>query len=43
VELLIGISKEVAALYGHAWIETQGRVMGDSPEVIGRFATLLRF
>ena len=42
-DLLIGISKEAAGLQGHAWIEMQGRVMGDSPEVPARFATLLRF
>lgn len=43
VHLLIGISKDASAIHGHAWIETQGRVMGDNPEMTGRFATLLRF
>jgi hypothetical protein len=42
-ELFIGISKETAALHGHAWIETQGQVVSDSPTMTGRFATLLRF
>ena len=43
VELLLGISKEAATLRGHAWIEKSGGVLGDSPELTGRFATLLRF
>lgn len=42
-ELLVGVSKESATLQAHAWIETQGRVVGDSPEMTGHFATLLRF
>ncbi len=41
-ELLVGVSKESATFQAHAWIETQGRVVGDSPEMTGRFATLLR-
>lgn len=41
-ELLVGVSKESAIFQAHAWIETQGRVVGDSPEMTGRFATLLR-
>ena len=42
-ELLIGISKEAAALHSHAWIELRGRVIGDHPQIIGRFVILLRF
>lgn len=42
-ELLIGVCKEASALNSHAWIESQGMVMADSPDIIGRFATLLRF
>ena len=42
-ELLIGVSKEASAIESHAWIETQGRVMGDSQEMTRRFATFLRF
>jgi hypothetical protein len=42
-ELLIGISKEAAALHSHAWIELNGRVIGDHPQLIRRFALLLRF
>ena len=42
-KLFIGINKETAVLHGHAWIETQGRVVSDSPTMTGRFATLLRF
>lgn len=30
-ELLIGISKEAAALHSHAWIELRHRVIGDTP------------
>ncbi len=41
-ELLVGVSKESATFQAHAWIETQGRVVGDSPEMTGRFATVLR-
>jgi Transglutaminase-like superfamily len=42
-ELFIGINKETAALHGHAWIETRGQVVSDSPAMAGRFVTLLRF
>jgi hypothetical protein len=42
-ELLIGIDKEAAALHSHAWIELRGRVIGDHPQLIRRFALLLRF
>ncbi len=41
-ELLVGVSKESATFQAHAWIETQGRVVGDSPEMTENFATLLR-
>jgi hypothetical protein len=42
-ELLIGISKEAASLHGHAWIQLRRRVISDHPQIIRRFATLLRF
>jgi Transglutaminase-like superfamily len=42
-ELLIGISKEAAALHGHAWIQVRRKVIGDHPQIIRRFAILLRF
>ena len=42
-ELLIGISKEASVLNSHAWIESDGTVIGDNIAVIGSFATLLRF
>jgi Transglutaminase-like superfamily len=42
-ELLIGISKEAAYLHGHAWIQLRQRVIGDHPQIIRRFAILLRF
>lgn len=41
-ELVIGVCKEASALNSHAWIESQGKVMADSPDGVGRFATLLR-
>ena len=41
-ELLVVVSKESATFQAHAWIETQGRVVGDIPEMTGRIATLLR-
>jgi Transglutaminase-like superfamily len=41
-ELLIGVSKEASALNSHAWVETQGNIIGDSLEMTGRFAPLLR-
>jgi Transglutaminase-like superfamily len=42
-ELSIGISKDAAALHSHAWIELRGRVIGDHPQLIRRFVSLLRF
>lgn len=42
-ELLIGVSKETSDLESHAWIESQGRIMFDRPDMVGRFAMLLRF
>lgn len=42
-ELVIGVSKEACTLNSHAWIESHGKIMADTPDVIGRFATLLRF
>ena len=40
--LVIGVSKSAATLESHAWIETRGKVIGDSPKITGRFVTLLR-
>jgi Transglutaminase-like superfamily len=42
-ELLIGISKAAGTLRSHAWIELRRRVIGDHPQIIRRFAILLRF
>ena len=42
VELRVGITREAAALQGHAWIEKRGTVFADSPQLTGRFATLLK-
>lgn len=41
-ELLIGVTKE-ATLYGHAWIEMRGVVVGDNPAITERFVPVLRF
>jgi len=41
-ELLVGVNKEQALLHAHAWIETEGRVIGDRPEMTEQFAILLR-
>jgi len=41
--LLIGVSKVASTLESHAWIETQGRIMGDRPEMTARFVPVLRF
>lgn len=41
-ELVIGVCKNASALDSHAWIESQGKVMTESPAGIDRFATLLR-
>jgi hypothetical protein len=42
VELLIGVSKDATLFQAHAWVETQGRVIGDRPEMTARFATIHR-
>ena len=42
-DMFIGINKEATSLYGHAWIETQGMVIGDTAEMTRRFATVLHF
>ena len=42
-ELLIGVSIEASGLNSHAWVESQGNVLGDSEESAFHFATLLRF
>jgi transglutaminase superfamily protein len=43
VELLIGVRKEGALLNGHAWIESQGKIIADTLPMTSGFATLLRF
>ncbi len=40
--LLIGVSKGASTLESHAWIETEGTVMVDSPMLTRRFVPLLR-
>jgi hypothetical protein len=41
-KLLVGVNKEADIFHAHAWIETEGRVIGDTPELTEQFATLLR-
>ena len=41
-KLLIGVSKMASTLESHAWIEVKGKVVIDSPEMTGHFATILR-
>ncbi|HTY56224.1 MAG TPA: lasso peptide biosynthesis B2 protein [Candidatus Binataceae bacterium] len=41
-ELLVGVNKQQAVFNAHAWIETEGRVIGDRPETTEQFAILLR-
>ncbi len=43
VELLIGVRKEGALLNGHAWVESQGKIIADTVAMTSGFATLLRF
>jgi hypothetical protein len=43
VRLLIGVAKDAEALHGHAWVERGGKIVGDSSEVVKRFATVLAF
>ena len=40
--LVIGVSKVASTLESHAWIETEGTVMVDSPGLTRRFVPLLR-
>jgi hypothetical protein len=42
-ELLIGINKDTSVLQSHAWVESPGKILADSPEMAESFATLLRF
>ena len=42
-ELFVGVRREVSALHSHAWIESRGRILIDSPETAGSYATLLRY
>ncbi len=40
--LLLGVSKIASTIESHAWIEVKGKVVVDSPEMTGHFATILR-
>ena len=42
VELCLGISKNKADLEGHAWVERDGIIMGDTPSFTNRYAPFLR-
>ena len=39
-ELKIGVARQDGALAAHAWVEREGRPVGESPTVDERFATL---
>ncbi len=41
-ELLVGVNKDGGVFEAHAWIETEGRVLGERPEMTAQFAVLLR-
>lgn len=43
-ELCIGVARsDAGALEAHAWVEVEGRVLGDRPDVAQRFARLGRW
>jgi hypothetical protein len=42
VSLCLGVSKTFATLEGHAWVEQDGVVLGDTPSFTNRYALLLR-
>ena len=42
VDLCLGVSKNMAALEGHAWVERDGIVLGDTLSFTNRYALLLR-
>lgn len=39
----VGVLRDEAALLAHAWIELDGRVLGDSPAHVGQFTPLPHF
>lgn len=41
-ELVVGVNRENSVFNAHAWIETEGRVIGDRPDTPEQFAILLR-
>ena len=43
VNLCVGMRKENATVRGHAWIEADGRVLVEEPELSERFVTVFRF
>jgi len=42
VELCLGVKKNVATLEGHAWVELDGIVIGDTLSFTNRYALFLR-
>jgi hypothetical protein len=40
--LCLGVSKSMTALGGHAWVEQDGMVLGDTPSFTNRYALFLR-
>jgi hypothetical protein len=41
-ELLIGVNKDGTVFQAHAWIQTNGTILGDKAEATAGFSTLLR-
>jgi len=41
-DLMVGVNKGGSVFLAHAWIETEGRIIGDRPEMTEHFAILLR-
>lgn len=39
----IGVRREASSLEAHAWVELHGRIMGDDPSHVARFAPLAAF
>jgi Transglutaminase-like superfamily len=42
ISLCLGISKNMTSLEGHAWVEQDGAVLGDTPSFINRYSLMLR-
>jgi len=40
--LVMGFRRDGGRIEGHAWVESRGRVIGDSADEVGRYAGMLR-